>query len=220
MTREEQLVFCKKCINRKMDMQQGLVCSLTSEIANFSEECSDFELDAEAEERLNLTEPIEHGELMVKVSDKALEKLRSEQNLQLALISGIGVGLVGALLWGAITVVTDYQIGYMAIAIGAGVGFSMRYFGKGIDQIFGISGGLIAVLSCVLGNFFSIIGYVANYEELGYLETLTLFDYSQLIPLMTETFSPIDLLFYGFAAYEGYKFAFRVVTEEELSSFE
>jgi hypothetical protein len=33
---------------------------------------------------------------------------------------------------------------------------------------------------------------------------------------MTANFSPIDLLFYGIAIYEGYKLSFRQVTEDEL----
>lgn len=104
----------------------------------------------------------------------------------------------------------------MAIAVGALVGLSIRFVGKGVDKIFGISGGIIAVLSCVLGNFFSIIGFIANTEGLGYFETLNVFNYSQLIPIMIETFSGIDLLFYGIAAYEGYKFSFRTFTEKDL----
>jgi len=35
---------------------------------------------------------------------------------------------------------------------------------------------------------------------------------------MKETFSPIDLLFYGIAIYEGYKLAVRQVTDEEMAS--
>ena len=61
-----------------------------------------------------------------------------------------------------------------------------------------------------------LIGFIANSEGLGYFETLSLFDYSQLIPIMTETFSGMDLLFYGIAAYEGYKFSFRTFTEKDL----
>jgi hypothetical protein len=219
MTREQHLVFCKKCTNREMDLQQGLLCNLTGEKANFEDECQNYNLD-DTVKVSECGEPLSHVDSMAQITEETLDKLRLEQNFQMALISGITVGLIGALLWGAITVATEYQIGYMAIAIGAGVGYSMRYFGKGIDPIFGISGGVIAVLSCVLGNFFSIIGFIANSEGLGYVETLTLFDYSQFIPIMTETFGVMDLLFYGFAAYEGYKFAFRVFTEQELLELE
>jgi hypothetical protein len=34
--------------------------------------------------------------------------------------------------------------------------------------------------------------------------------------VMMDAFSPMDLLFYGIAIYEGYKFSFRQITEEEL----
>jgi hypothetical protein len=33
---------------------------------------------------------------------------------------------------------------------------------------------------------------------------------------MTATFSVMDLLFYGIAIYEGYRFAFRKIRPEEL----
>ncbi len=164
----------------------------------------------------NFIKPDFQRETTVEIPHEILENLKSEQNLPKAIISGIAAGIICAILWGAITVITNYQIGYLAIALGAGVGFTIRYFGKGITAIFGISGAIIAILSTVLGNFLSIIGYVANYEGLGYFETLTLFDYSQLIPVMTETFSFMDIIFYAIAGYEGYKFAFRVITNKDL----
>ena len=216
MTREEHLSFCKKCTNREMDLKQGLVCTLTKEKANFIDQCADYQLDPTYKERFDDTEAIDNEVLKTIIDEKVLEQLRSEQNYPMALVAGIVVGLLGALLWGAITVATGYQIGYMALAVGAGVGFSIRFAGKGIDQIFGITGAIIAVLSCVVGNFFSIIGFMANYENLGYFETFLLFDYSQLGAIMSETFSAMDLLFYGFAGYEGYKFAFRRLTEKEI----
>ena len=220
MTREEHLKFCKTCVNRKPDMQVGLLCNLTGEKADFENSCESFKLDHAVVEQIDNVDAVEHNDVMNKLSDKNIAKFKSEQNLTNAIIAGIAVGIVGALLWGAITVSTGYQIGYMAIAVGAGVGLSMRFEGKGIDQIFGLTGGLIAILSCLLGNFFSIIGYIADAEGLGYMETLGLFDYSQLIPILSETFSPIDLLFYGIAAFQGYKLAFRTFTEKELYELE
>ncbi|MDZ7604029.1 MAG: hypothetical protein U5K79_00240 [Cyclobacteriaceae bacterium] len=124
------------------------------------------------------------------------------------------VGIAGAALWGAITLLTNYQIAYMAVGIGVGVGFVIRKFGNGVQQLFGYMGAGIALFSVVLGNFLSIIGFIANSEELGYFDTLLLFDYSYLPVLMTETFSVIDLIFYGLALYTGYKFSFRLMTEQ------
>lgn len=145
-----------------------------------------------------------------------MNKLKLEQNLPMAIIAGLVACLISALIWAAVTVATEYQIGYMAIAVGFIVGFAVKFAGKGIDTIYGIIGAAFALLGCVLGNFFSIIGFVANSEGLGYLETLNMIDYSLLPEIMTEGFSPVDLLFYGFALYGGYKFAFRSITEEEI----
>jgi hypothetical protein len=33
---------------------------------------------------------------------------------------------------------------------------------------------------------------------------------------MATTFSPMDLLFYGIAVYEGFKLSFRKITHEEI----
>lgn len=220
MTRAEHLKFCKKCTNRDLDMKRGLVCKLTNEIANFEKECESFELDNTVVERIDDTEAVDHSEAIQKLSEKDIERFKSEQNYTKALTTGIIVGLIGAILWGAITVATGYQIGYMAIAIGAGVGISMRYLGKGIDQIFGITGGIIAILSCFLGNFFSLVGFAANQEGLGYMEVLSIIDYSLVPSIMMEAFSPMDLFFYAIAAYEGYKFAFRTFTEKDLYDLE
>lgn len=143
-------------------------------------------------------------------------KLKLEQNLPLAIIGGLSVTIIGAILWATITVVTEYQIGYMAIAIGLAVGYSVRIFGKGIDMIFGIIGAFLALFGCVLGNFLSLVGFFANAEGLGYFETISLIDLSLIPDIMIESFNPMDVLFYGFAIYEGYRFSFRQITEEEI----
>lgn len=63
---------------------------------------------------------------------------------------------------------TEYQIGYMAIAVGFLVGFVIRLTGKGIDKIFGISGAILAIFGCLLGNLLSNVGFIANAEGLRY----------------------------------------------------
>jgi hypothetical protein len=35
---------------------------------------------------------------------------------------------------------------------------------------------------------------------------------------MTETFSFMDIVFYGIAGYEGYKFSFRTFTEADIAT--
>ena len=143
------------------------------------------------------------------------EELRLEQNLPFAIIASLGSAIIMAILWAVITVVTNYQIGFMAIAVGLFVGFAVNFAGKGIDKIYGIIGAAGALLGCIFGNFLSQVGFVAQDPEIGlsFFETLKalLSNMPLTIEIMKETFSPVDLLFYGIAIYEGYRFSFRKI---------
>lgn len=218
MTREEQLKFCVKCLNRKHDLKQGIICSLTGQKAAFENECADFKLDIKVPEPMPIVQEYEEGQVPVIIPAEIYEKLRLEQNLIKGIVAGLAAGILCSILWAVITVATNYIIGYMAIAVGAGVGISIGYMGKGLDPIFGIFGAAISFLSCVLGNMLSVIGFVANEEGVGYLKTLFMFDYSLIPSIMKEGFSPMDVIFYGLAIYEGYKFSFRVISEQEVNS--
>ena len=197
-------------------MQTGLLCGITGEKAAFEKECPDYVNDPSVKEYTDEDLKYNASEVTSKFTSDAFTKLKSEQNLTAAITVGLVLGFIGAILWGIITVITELQIGYMALAIGAMVGFGMRFAGKGVDPIFGIMGAIIAIFSCLLGNFLSIIGFVANMQDLGYVETLFLFDYSLLIPIMTETLSIMTLVFFAIAGIEGYKFSFRTFTPEEV----
>lgn len=145
-----------------------------------------------------------------------MEKLKLEQNFPMGLIAGLIAAIVSAALWAAITVATKYQIGYMAIAVGFLVGYAMQYAGKGIDKMYGYTGAVLSLFGCLLGNFFSLVGFAADSEGVGYFEMFSMINYSAVPDAMMESFNAIDLLFYGLAIYEGYKFSFRKITEEEI----
>ncbi len=167
----------------------------------------------------NITDPnVENNDLAIDSQklNSYLERLKLEQNLPFGIVAGLLAAVIGALVWAAITVATQYQIGYMAVAIGFLVGFAVRFAGKGIDKIYGIIGASLALLGCVLGNFFADIAFVANSEGLGYFETLVSINYGYVPEMMMETFNPMDLLFYGIAIYEGYRFSFRNLKGDEL----
>ncbi len=144
------------------------------------------------------------------------EKLKLEQNLPMGIAGGAAAAVVGAVVWALVTVSTGYQIGWMAVGVGFLVGYSVRFLGKGLDNIFAIAGGALALVGCLLGNFFSLVGFAAKSEGVDVFGILGSIDYSLVPSIMMESFSPMDLLFYGIAAYEGYKFSIRQITEEEV----
>lgn len=205
-----------------MDLQQGLLCGLTGKVADFEGECPDYKHDESVKQMVYQEEP-EIGsdrahELLSGQPLEVLEAIRAHQDITFAVIGGLLAALVGAVLWATVTVSTGYQIGYMAIAVGLIVGFAVRYFGAGVDSIFGVIGAAMALLGCLLGNLFSQVVFLADAYGIGYFETLGMLDINTIISIYTESFSVVDLFFYGLAIYEGYKFAFRSIDEEMLVS--
>lgn len=138
-----------------------------------------------------------------------IAKIRAEQNFPLAVAAGLATALAGAVLWAVVTVVTKMELGLMAVAIGYLVGQGIRATGKGIDQKFAILGAACALLGCVVGNFLSVIAFFAQLKHFSFFAVLGSFDFGLYQRLMTISFQPMDLLFYGIAIYEGYRFSLR-----------
>jgi antitoxin component YwqK of YwqJK toxin-antitoxin module len=141
-------------------------------------------------------------------------ELHTQQDIVYAIVGGLSAAVLSAVLWAVITVSTEHQIGYMAVAVGLLVGYGVRIFGAGIDFYFGLIGSFFALLGCALGNLLSQVGFIAATENLGYFEVITLLNADVIADIYKESFSPIDVLFYGIAAYGGYKVSFRNIAEE------
>jgi antitoxin component YwqK of YwqJK toxin-antitoxin module len=218
MTRDQHLEFCKRCKNREFDTQQGIICSLTKRIAAFEGTCENFNLDESVKIEAPPAEAIPAYQVVNDLSGEVKVKLRTQQDLVYAIVGGLSAAIVGAILWALITVATKYQIGYMAIGVGLLVGFAVRYFGAGVDYVFGIVGAFFALLGCALGNLLSQVGFIADAQSIGYFDVLTLLNFTTLGTIAKESFAPMDIVFYGIAAYEGYKFAFRALPDELIKA--
>jgi|GEM_PF-1212213 len=142
------------------------------------------------------------------------DRLKKEQNLRLGILAASLTALALALLWALISISTGHQISYVAVVVGLLVGHSMRYFGKGLDKIFGVIGGLLTLAGCLGGIILSLVGTIAGAQSIGYLEVFSSFDGSVLVNLLVNHFRPIDFFFYGVALYEGYLFSFRKIPEQ------
>ncbi|MAE93529.1 MAG: hypothetical protein CL910_02605 [Deltaproteobacteria bacterium] len=142
--------------------------------------------------------------------------MQSEQNLVLAVLAGLLSALLGAGIWAGVTLATGYQIGFMAVGVGFLVGYAVRVAGKGVSAPFGFVGAGFALLGCALGNLLAVTAMVAEREGLPFLSALGQLNPEVIAELMVVTFSPMDLLFYGIAIYEGYRLSFRQLSEEEL----
>ncbi len=139
----------------------------------------------------------------------ASEQKRLGKNLPAAIIAATLAAFVGAGLWASITILTSFQYGVMAIVVGLLVGYAVQFFGKGTDEIFGIVGALFALFGCFLGNMLTVCYSLSI--ELGVLFLVVVLrpDFDILIEKMTNWFGFVDILFYGIAIYEGYRFSFK-----------
>jgi hypothetical protein len=127
------------------------------------------------------------------------------ENLPMGFLAGLVAATVGAGLWAGITLLTYYQIGWMAVGVGALVGVAVRRAGRGTTKVFGYLGAALALGGCLVGNL--LTGSVILAGEWGM--SLPIF-FTRLTPdlamdLMKAMFSPMDLLFYGLAIWQGYK---------------
>jgi len=124
-------------------------------------------------------------------------------------VGGVAAAIAGAGIWAAVTVATKMELGIMAIAVGFMVGYAIQALGKGTDRSFGILGAVCALLGCVLGNLLSAVAFYAQAKSLPFFQVLTGSSLTFLQQLVTVFFQPMDLLFYGIAIYEGFKFSTR-----------
>jgi hypothetical protein len=170
-------------------------------------------------------EPSDSGQSNVPVEidqlkfDRYMQEVRDNQNLAMGVMAGLAGAAIGALVWAAVTHYTGYQIGWMAVGIGFLVGLAIRHFGKGVDLSFGIAGAVLALVGCLAGNIFTYCIYIAKEEGVQVTEVVSQLDLRIAIEMVIDTFTPLDILFYGLALYYGYKYSFYRVPDEKLKEF-
>jgi hypothetical protein len=131
-----------------------------------------------------------------------------EQNPIMGFVGGLSAALIGAVLWAGITYASNLKIGFMAVGIGYMVGYAVRIFGKGIDAVFAYMGAGLALFGCVFGDLLTSILLIDNETGSALGSSLyLLLSFDSITALMKVIFSPIDLLFYGLAMHNGFRFA-------------
>ncbi len=221
ISRAEQLSFCERCKNRKMNLQQGLLCGLTNQKADFDPICPSFDEDPAVKIHTPASEdPI--ADWLKPSQEEAIEADKHEkylvhQRFDLALLGGFLAAILGACLWTVVSILTEYQIGYMAVGLGVLVGYAVQFFGAGIELRFRILAGVLALLSCVVGNLLTQFGFYAYQESYSLFGAMSQFALTDYPTILLENLSPIDFLFYALAASAGFKFALRKPTLGETA---
>jgi len=147
-------------------------------------------------------------ELPPEAELEQLEQLEATQsepdtfNPVLSIAWSLGLGSLGAAIWALITVVTDYQLGIIAIVLGilAGVG-AARGGRTPQSQIVGAVSAAICYFVAQILTIFALLSADGN--------GMAIFDPAVmgilLGEILEETFSSMSVLFLGLAVYEGYR---------------
>ncbi|MGJ8653404.1 MAG: hypothetical protein ACSHX8_09035 [Opitutaceae bacterium] len=124
--------------------------------------------------------------------------------LMIGFVLGALACLVTALLWMAITLITDYQIGWMAVILGFLVGHSVRLSLNWRSELHGFMAGGFSLLGCVLGNCLSAIVLLAREDGISVSLAISNADWESTQAAMELFFMPVDVLFYALALIQGF----------------
>jgi hypothetical protein len=117
------------------------------------------------------------------------------QRLFLAIAAAAIAAVIGGVIWAAITKITGYQIGWMAIGVGFLVGFTVRTFGQASHWLYGMIGAIFALLGCIGGNMLAVAA-ITGFKDMG-----------MIVLLLGKTFSGFDIIASILAICAGYKYA-------------
>lgn len=129
-------------------------------------------------------------------------------NYFLGLLAGLIAAIIGAAVWMGVTAATHLHVGYVALGVGALVGFAVRFGGKGNTVIFGIMGAVLTALSCLTGEMLAVI-QLASTPEVDFFQTLKGADLGALVQSIFTNTDAISWFIYAIGIFEGYKFSMR-----------
>jgi hypothetical protein len=134
--------------------------------------------------------------------------LGRKEHLFAGILAGIIAAAIGAGIWMGITVVTNMHIGFVAIGVGALVGYAVRIVGNGRSMIFGIVGALLTLAGCLGGEILTV-AQLSSTAEHDFFYTLTNLDLTNTVTNIFNHTDVIMYVIYGIGIFEGYKLSIR-----------
>ena len=154
-------------------------------------------------------EPIANFGLMAQqfAKDVVMDGVRSE-SLALGFLAGLFAAAVGAGIWMAVTIMLNVHVGYVALAVGALVGLSIRAAGKGRNMLFGVMGALLTLAGCLGGEVLASVQSLVTPEH-DFYHVLTSADLIAVVTTIFQRMDPLMYVIYGIGIFEGYKLSMR-----------
>lgn len=143
-------------------------------------------------------------------AEKALQEETKSPNIAMAIISGVVAATIAGVAWSLFSVLTGYQIGYIAIGVGFLIGWAVIFgSGKKRGPALQLISAAITLITLLVSQYFMVLYYYRKYL----LEHKAEFpDYngewffvSPLNPdVLKDMFSPMGLVIWGIGIYFAY----------------
>lgn len=145
-----------------------------------------------------------------EVVEKAFREETQNPNMAMAMVLGGMAAIIAGVAWYYLSVLTGYQIGYVAIGVGFIIGRAVIWgSGKKRGSSLQIMGAVITILTLLVSQYFTVLYYGRKYllehktEYPGYNGQM--FFVSPFAPdFMQSMFSPMGLLIWGIGIYFAY----------------
>lgn len=144
----------------------------------------------------------------VSATERAFQAETEEANLMGALLMGLGAALISSLIWYAVVVVTDYELGIIAIAVGWLVAQAVM-LGAGRKRgrrLQGLSL-VITVVAMAFSEYLIVRHFIVQaLAKEGFTEFRLLLPLGDMLAVIVEGIkaSPLTLLFWGIAVWEAF----------------
>ncbi|MDH3646573.1 MAG: hypothetical protein OER80_07350 [Gammaproteobacteria bacterium] len=148
------------------------------------------------------------------------EQIVAEQSFRRAVGYGLATTLAAAGVWAIIAAAAGMTAGFMAVGLGAAVGYAIQFFGRGIEVKYAVLAFALAIGGTVLGNILAALLVEITKYGTPALELLSGVTVGSLISFVVADMDLIGLAFWIMAVSAAAYLANRRLTHaEELAVF-
>lgn len=133
----------------------------------------------------------------------------ARNNVGLGILAGVVAMIVAALAYGGLIKLTEHEIGYAALGVGALVGVALGKVG-GNNPLLPVIGIPLALLGVYLGQVFGIALTIADLPGAPGVVTILTDHFDLVQQAWKDNVGGMDILFFGLAGLEGFVIAKRV----------
>ena len=133
----------------------------------------------------------------------------------MATISGFIAALLAAGIYGVVAVVANYSVPFLVLGLGAFIGLTVQYLGRGIGSRFVLLASILSIGACLLGYYFTDVFSAARYYGDSVSEIAARVSFKSFIDFTVSKFKIGDMFFWLLAVSAAAYFAKRSLSHKD-----